>query len=102
MSSEYTKRVTIPLDLYNKLFTMCNNKMGTKGDVVASQINTLYNDYNTLVNKECLELSDKSKERMKVLVSMGLYDNYDAIIENAIEKFVDDKKEEIIEKVKSL
>ena len=94
-----TKRVSISSELYANLYNAYisehGNKFQKKGDSVVAQINNILSEYNTLIEKDCVELDEETKKRVDMLIKLNISNDAEDVLRESIKHYLNTKKEEI-------
>ena len=100
------KRVRINVDIFNRIYNDFREKASTrfnsKNDAVSEAIEKLYVECRELKKLENVKLDDDTKKKIGFAINMGIAKDIDEVVKDAVELYLNTKKEELKKIVDSL
>ena len=98
-----TKRLYIRNELFKRLLKEYQgNTLLKDSDKVIEAMSTLIDERDALKEKECIQFSELAYKRVDTLMAMDKSLTKDQIVEEAIQMYVDSKKDDMIAKLREL
>ena len=100
------KRVRINSDTFNRIYNDFRSKIltqfNTKNELVGEAIEALYKECIELKKQEHVNLDDDTKKKIDFVINMGIATNMDEVVKDAVQLYLETKKEELKKMVDSL